>query len=108
MRDRTKRMRNFIIVLALFLLATCLVLPRGLRRLIQPAASAAGKTFIVDTTSDSADANAGDGVCQTAAGKCSLRAAIEESNAKSGTYTINFNIAGTGLKTITPNSFGLA
>ena len=104
MRVRTKRTRNFIIVLALFLLATCLVLPRGLRRLIQPAASAAGKTFIVDTTSDSADANAGDGVCQTAAGKSSLRAAIEESNAKSGTYTINFNIAGTGLKTITPNS----
>lgn len=37
--------------------------------------------FVVDTTLDSVDALAGDGTCADAAQRCSLRAAIQESNA---------------------------
>src|SRR3989442_11170628 len=104
MRDRTKRMRDFIIYFSLLLLATWLAVPRGLRQVIDPTAFAAAKTFTVDTTGDGADANVGNGVCATAAGKCSLRAAIEEANANAGKDTINFNIPGSGVKTISPGS----
>ena len=52
MRDRTKRTRNFIIVSLMFLLTAWFAVPRSFRRLIQPTAFAAAKTFIVDTTGD--------------------------------------------------------
>ncbi len=39
-----------------------------------------GGSPIVDTIADDPDANIGDGLCQTALGECSLRAAIQESN----------------------------
>jgi len=55
-------------------------------------------------TGDGADANPGDGVCATASGNCSLRAAIQESNAIAGTDNIYFDIPGTGVKTISPGS----
>ncbi len=55
--------------------------------------TASGATTItVDTTADGADANVGDGVCATSAGTCSLRAAIETSNALAGIDTIVFAI----------------
>lgn len=38
-------------------------------------------TFVVDTTDDAVDALPGNGKCATAAGACSLRAAVQESNA---------------------------
>ena len=41
-------------------------------------------TFVVNTTNDTADAAAGDGVCLDGAGACSLRAAISEANALAG------------------------
>lgn len=43
--------------------------------------------FTVDTTQDTPDATAGDGVCGDASG-CSLRAAIQEINTTTGTHTI--------------------
>lgn len=51
---------------------------------------AGGATFIVNNTADDTDASPGDGVCETAAGNgvCTLRAAIQESNALSGTDAI--------------------
>src|SRR2546421_5909985 len=104
MRDRTKRMRNFIIYFSLLLLATWLAVPRGLRQVFDPTAFAAAKTFTVNVTGDGADANPGDGACATASGNCSLRAAIQESNAIAGTDNIYFNIPGTGVKTISPGS----
>lgn len=68
---------------------------------------AANLTVIVNSTGDGADANPGDGICATAGGACTLRAAIQETNATSGTDTIQFNIpvdnAG-DVPTITPNS----
>ena len=48
----------------------------------------AGKTFIVKSAADSPDANVGDGKCKSVAGKCTLRAAIQESNALAGPNTI--------------------
>lgn len=61
-------------------------------------------TLVVNTTSDDADTNAGDGVCLTSQGECSLRAAIEESNAHSGADTITFSISGSGIPHIQPSS----
>ncbi len=48
----------------------------------------AGATFTVDSTADAVDANPGDGVCATAAGECTLRAAIQETNALAGADTV--------------------
>ncbi|GAB4527245.1 MAG: hypothetical protein OHK0046_44870 [Anaerolineae bacterium] len=77
----------------LLLLLTLLVLT------VQFSISAQETVFTVDTTSDESDANIGDGVCATAEDACSLRAAIEEANAGTGTFTIEFAI-GTGEQTI--------
>lgn len=44
------------------------------------AAQSFGKLFLVDTVADTHDAVPGDTFCADAIGKCSLRAAIEESN----------------------------
>lgn len=65
------------------------------------AASAQQPVLVVNSTGDRGDSNPGDGVCLTSSGKCSLRAAIEEANARSGPDLIRFNIAGGGVKTIT-------
>jgi len=40
--------------------------------------------FTVNSTLDAEDANPGNGVCATAAGRCSLRAAVMEANALAG------------------------
>jgi len=65
------------------------------------------QNFAVDTIADSQDAVLGDDLCADAGGLCSLRAAIEESNAvrsadtidlPSGTYQLSIDIgAGAGL-----------
>jgi CSLREA domain-containing protein len=44
----------------------------------------AAKTFTVNSTSDHSDSKPGDGICKASNGKCTLRAAIQESNALSG------------------------
>lgn len=46
------------------------------------SATVGSKIFLVDSAEDVADANPGDGLCATLAGLCSLRAAIEEANAR--------------------------
>ena len=47
-------------------------------------APAAAVAFGVDSTVDAVDANPGDGVCAAASGACTLRAAIQETNALPG------------------------
>ncbi len=68
-----------------------------------PPRVARAATFTVNSTVDAVDANPGDGVCATATGECTLRAAIMEANAlpgddtitlPAGTYTLS--IAGAG------------
>ncbi|MCW5890226.1 MAG: right-handed parallel beta-helix repeat-containing protein [bacterium] len=59
-----------------------------LAALALPAAVPAA-TFTVDSTADAVDANPGNGACATAAGACTLRAAIQEANALAGADTVN-------------------
>jgi CSLREA domain-containing protein len=61
-------------------------------------------TFTVNSTSDATDADLGDPACETAAGVCTLRAAIQQANAQPGPDTIVLP-AGTYLLTI-PNDGG--
>jgi hypothetical protein len=57
--------------------------------LASDVANAAGITHTVNTTTDnSVDTNPGDGSCTDTNGRCSLRAAIMEANATSGSATI--------------------
>jgi hypothetical protein len=50
----------------------------------------AGRLFCVDDVGDSIDSNVGDGVCLDSNGKCTLRAAVQESNSSGGLNVINF------------------
>ena len=55
--------------------------------------AAAAAPFVVDSTADASDATAGDGVCATTDGVCTLRAAIEETNALPGSDHIDLPAA---------------
>jgi hypothetical protein len=57
--------------------------------LLLASSAAFAANFTVNTTTDSIDAKAGDGACADASGKCSLRAAVIESNASVGADSIN-------------------
>ena len=52
-------------------------------------------TFVVNSTADTADANIGDGTCATAAGVCTLRAAMAEANATPAADIIDITATGT-------------
>ncbi|MFF4350388.1 choice-of-anchor Q domain-containing protein [Streptomyces sp. NPDC001530] len=91
MRDRTT---PAALAAVLFALAAGLTAPAT-------ASAAGGRDFIVDTTSDAVDADPSDGICRTAAGRCSLRAAVMAANARPGS-TIALP-AGRYRLTIPPN-----
>ncbi|MEX2236090.1 MAG: thrombospondin type 3 repeat-containing protein [Dehalococcoidia bacterium] len=60
-----------------------------------PAASANHAPFVVNSTGDGADANLNDDICDTGAGACTLRAAIQEANAGTADVDIiNFDLSG--------------
>ncbi len=67
--------------------ASAIALPIAV--LLLAAGAAGAVTFNVDDTGEAADATPGDGSCATAGGKCTLRAAIQEANALTGSHTIN-------------------
>jgi len=73
---------------------------------LSPVPVAYAATFTVDNAGDAGDANPGNGSCATAGGVCTLRAAIEESNALAAgaPHNIHFNIGGGGVQTISPGS----
>ena len=48
------------------------------------AAPASAKDYTVTSTADTVDGNLADGECQTAGGVCTLRAAIQQANMRSG------------------------
>jgi CSLREA domain-containing protein len=56
---------------------------------VYPAAAVSAATFGVNSNTDAVDAAIGNGVCATATGACTLRAAIQEANALAGADTIN-------------------
>jgi CSLREA domain-containing protein len=92
---------------ALGLLAA-LVVVAGLLLAAKP--SHAQTNFTVNSELDTPDANLGDGSCSTdrligQSPECTLRAALEEVNFASGSIsTINFDIPGSGVKTISPST----
>ncbi len=83
----------------------------------KPMLVAQAAVLTVNSTTDAIDVNPGDGICATAGGLCTLRAAIQEANAlagndtillPSGTYTLTIvgadeNAAFTGDLDITSN-----
>jgi hypothetical protein len=75
---------------------------------VNSARAGVAVTFTVNNSTDAGDGNPGDGVCDTVSGPpviCTLRAAIEESNALNGPNVINFTATNTAplsdLPTIT-------
>jgi CSLREA domain-containing protein len=70
-----------------------ILLPALAAALCLPAGAQAA-TFTVDSTGDAGDDNRGDGICRTAAGACTLRAAIQTANGDPAHDTIVFSLAG--------------
>jgi CSLREA domain-containing protein len=98
-KNRTTRGK----VMALGVLLAALV--ASLMLTAQP--SHASTTFTVDSTADYGDVTRGDGKCDIGTimllgERCTLRAAIQEANATSGTDTINFAIPAGQEPVITP------
>lgn len=62
----------------------------------RPAHAAA---FTVNSGADAVDGGIGDGVCATATGDCTLRAAVQEANATLGADTITFSVNSVTLST---------
>lgn len=60
------------------------------------------QTFTVNSTGDDANASATSTTCATVAGTCTLRAAIEASDASGAPATIAFDLPGSGPQTISP------
>ncbi|MBI2977216.1 MAG: FecR domain-containing protein, partial [Chloroflexi bacterium] len=60
------------------------------------ATSTPPTSLVVDSVADAVDASPGDGVCATAINECTLRAAIMEANALTGSQTITFSAATNG------------
>ena len=98
--------KNFLLLLTIVFLSVLMALP------------AWAQLFVVNSTGDAGDINLTDGICVTggfnALGdpECTLRAALEESRATPGAFTIRFNIPAndpsctpvTGVCTIQPNT----
>ncbi|HWS82448.1 MAG TPA: right-handed parallel beta-helix repeat-containing protein [Rubrobacter sp.] len=97
---------HFRVLVALALVATMAAMLLATGR----SAQAASTTFTVDSTVDAADAIQTDNICDadvSNAQVCTLRAAIEQANTNNNPTEadrINFNIPGTGVKTISPGS----
>ncbi len=63
----------------------------------EPDSPGSSGVFVVNSTNDDSDDDTADGICETASGDCTLRAALEQANAGSEPpYTITFNIPGDG------------
>ncbi len=62
----------------------------GVVMLFASVSSASAFAFVVDSTGDAADVGI-DGICATAQGACTLRAAIQEANATAGSDSISFS-----------------
>ena len=64
------------------------------------AQAPASPVIVVNDVGDGPDADPLDGRCRTATGVCTLRAAVDEANARVGADTITFDIPGNGVKRI--------
>jgi len=65
-------------------LATAVALTALTAKAVATPAAAGPTEFTVDTTTDAVDSDPSDGLCRTASGACSLRAAVMAANARQG------------------------
>ncbi|RLC28214.1 MAG: hypothetical protein DRH37_09860, partial [Deltaproteobacteria bacterium] len=112
----TKRIQKFVMVMitAVGLLLLTL-LPLGIWRSNVQAQEIKAEevksvtaTFTVNSTTDAVDNNPGDGVCSTSTNICTLRAAIQETNALAGDDTITLPIGTYTLTIAGKNEEGAA
>jgi uncharacterized repeat protein (TIGR01451 family) len=77
---------------------------------VAAATPASATTFTVNSNGNASDNNAGNGACSIGGAVCTLRAAIEEVNARTSgaPHTINFNIPGGTLAAATITVTGTA
>src|SRR5215207_3647909 len=75
--------KQFVRLFSVVIILSILLAQFGL----SPVAAAAN--FVVDSNADKADADPGDGLCQTTEGECTLRAAIQEANGLEGADSIS-------------------
>ncbi len=104
-RDGGRRIIGWCTILLLGLL--CMSVTMALNPTTTPLP--VNETFIVNDVGDEADADPADGVCATATGVCTLRAAIQQANAQADATDllmdiISFNIPGDGPHLIQPAS----
>jgi CSLREA domain-containing protein len=79
-RSRKSKMQNFhrrLSITSLLFLSFCIATDARAQSTFQISI---GPLFTVNSTADTIDANPGDGICADSNGRCTLRAAIEESN----------------------------
>ena len=90
------------------LVAGLLVAAMLLASMLTAGSARASTTFVVNETGDAPDASTAASACDTDSSttgeQCTLRAAIQQANATLGADSINFDIPGTGVKTISPGS----
>jgi CSLREA domain-containing protein len=95
-----RRLTRQLLIVGLLLALAAVLSPVSISRAVPDASVlAAPKTFTVNTTDDTVDANPGDGACKDASNNCSLRAAVMEANARAQGDTISLP-AGDYLLTI--------
>ena len=83
-------MKRFTAIVLMALGAAACDSPTKPSRSPEPSASVGTEvtTFRVNSTGDAVDAAPGNGVCRTASGACTLRAAIQEANALAGAQAV--------------------
>lgn len=89
----------------LFILILSSIIAIGMLAFAQAGRSAPTTTFTLTTNGDAGDLAPGDGICDASADagiQCTLRAAIQETNALTGRDTINFPISGLTISPASP------
>jgi len=89
MKNPNKLWKNQRLALISLIIITSLTM--GIFSEVQTVKSAIHAIYIVDDPGDEGDVNPGNGSCATTEGKCTLRAAIEETNERTGSDTIEFD-----------------
>jgi CSLREA domain-containing protein len=87
-------------------LAVGLCVGSGSPRIV--SAASPGLTLVVTSTVDAVDVSPGDGRCATAAGTCTLRAAVQEANAQPGPDTVQLPAGVYTLTMVDADLFGAA
>jgi CSLREA domain-containing protein len=93
------------VALAALLITACqdATAPRDVPGIAHQLTALATVNFVVNSTADAVDASVGDGLCATATGTCTLRAAIMETNALTGDDAVSLPAGTYLLDVLGPN-----